>query len=183
MSHILFDLRFASRTLKADSVFAELRTAVRELDTSLPVTDVKLLEDYIGQSLAARRFLLGLLTTFSALAILLAGIGLYGVLAYSVHQQRREIGIRMTLGAGSSEVLWIVLRECLAIVIFGLAAGLLGAMWSSSFLKSMLFQTRSTDVLAYGPAVLLMIAIVLAASVIPALRASRVDPVSALRYE
>ena len=162
---------------------AELRAVVRELDVNLPVARIKPLEDYIGQSLAARRFLLGLLTTFSALAILLAGIGLYGVLAYSVQQRTREIGIRMTLGASGSDVLWIVLRECVIIAAAGVAAGIVGALWSSSFLKSMLFSVGTADLLAYGAAVLLIVAIACVASLIPALRAARIDPVSALRYE
>jgi putative ABC transport system permease protein len=165
------------------SAVADLRAAVRELDPNLPLSNVKPLEDYIGSSLAARRFLLGLLTTFSGLAILLAGIGLYALLAYSVQQRKQEIGIRMTLGATSPDVLWIVLRESAAIVLLGVAAGLIAAFWSSSFLKSMLFEVRSTDLLAYFAGIGLIIAIALAASLVPALRASRVDPVSALRYE
>ncbi len=167
----------------SSSIAAELRSAIHEVDSNLPLTDVKPIGDYIGTSLAARRFLLGLLTTFSALAILLAGIGLYAVLAYSVQQRKQEIGIRMTMGAGSSEILWIVLRECLAIACFGIAAGLVGAIWSSAFLESMLFGVTGADWLSYTAAVSLIVAIAVGASLIPALRASRVDPVSALRYE
>ncbi len=165
------------------SVSTELRQTVHDLDSNLPLTDVKPLGDYIGTSLAARRFLLGLLTTFSALAILLAGIGLYAVLAYSVQQRKQEFGIRMTMGASSPDILWIVLRECLTIACLGIAAGLVGAVWSSAFLKSMLFGVGNADLLAYIAAVSLIVAIAVGASLIPALRASRVDPVSALRYE
>ncbi len=162
---------------------ADLRQVVHTLDANIPLTDVKPLGDYLGQSLAARKFLLGLLTTFSGLAILLAAIGLYAVLAYSVQQRKQEIGIRIALGAPSSNVLWLILRDSLAIAILGTAAGLAGATWATSFLKSMLYGVTATDLTAYFAAALFILAIAIAASLAPALRATRIDPVTALRYE
>ncbi len=154
-----------------------------ELDAQLPLTDVKPLGNYVGESLAAKRFLLGLLTTFSALAILLAGIGLYAVLSQSVQQRGREIGIRMALGAQGTDVLGLVARECFTIAGVGLSVGLFAAVWSSSLMKSMLFGVTGTDLIAYAFAILLLLLIVSAAAFIPAWRALRTDPVSALRYE
>jgi ABC-type antimicrobial peptide transport system permease subunit len=162
---------------------ADLRHVVHNLDANIPLNNVQPLGDYLGSSLAARKFLLGLLTTFSGLAVLLAAIGLYAVLAYSVQQRRQEIGIRVALGANSGNVLWLILRECLTIAVVGTAAGLLGATWTTSFLKSMLYGVTATDLTAYIAAVLLILAVAIAASLAPALRAARIDPLSALRYE
>ncbi len=161
----------------------DLEAAVRGLDKDVPLSQVKSLTSYVDESLGQRRFLLGLLTAFSALAMGLAAIGLYAILAYSVQQRRREIGIRVAVGAGKADVLWMILRECLAIATLGVFAGIVAALWSSTLLKSMLFGISETDPMAYLSAVLLIVSVALAASLIPAIRAARVDPVSALRYE
>ncbi len=162
---------------------ADLRRFVHGLDASIPLTDVKPLGDYLGQSLAARKFLLGLVTTFSGLAILLAAIGLYAVLAYSVQQRKQEIGIRVALGATSSNVLWLILRESLLIAVIGTSIGLLGATWATSFLKSMLYGVTATDTTAYVASVFLILTVAIAASLAPAIRATKIDPITALRYE
>jgi len=162
---------------------ADLRNVVHNLDANIPLNNVQPLSDYLGSSLAARRFLLGLLTTFSGLAVLLAAIGLYAVLAYSVQQRKQEIGIRVALGATSGNVLWLILRECLTIAVLGAASGLLGATWATSFLNSMLYGVTATDMTSYAAAIALILTIALAASLAPALRAARIDPLSALRYE
>ncbi len=161
----------------------QLRQVVRHLDANIPLTDVKPLGDYLAQSLAARKFLLGLLTTFSGLAILLAAIGLYAILAYSVQQRKQEIGIRLALGATRSNVLWLILRESLNIAVIGTVVGLVGATWATSFLNSMLYGVTTTDLAAYIAAAAFILAIAIAASLAPAFRATRIDPVTALRYE
>ena len=169
--------------LRGHPSVSDLRQVIHNLDSDIPLTHVRPLGDYLSQSLAARKFLLGLLTTFSGLAVLLAAIGLYAVLTYSVQQRKQEIGIRVALGATSSNVLWLILRECLTIAILGTAAGLLGAIWTTSFLKSMLYGVTTTDLTAYVAAIILILAIALAASLAPAIRATRIDPLTALRYE
>lgn len=169
--------------LRGNPSVHDLRRIVHNLDPNVPVTSVRPLGDYVSQSLASRRFLLELLTTFSGLAILLAGIGLYAILAYSVQQRKQEIGIRVALGATSADVLWLVLRECLVIVLMGTALGSFGASWATSLLKSMLYGVTSTDLAAYTAAVILILAVALAASLAPAIRATKIDPVNALRYE
>ncbi len=169
--------------LRGSPSMQDFRHIVHNLDANIPLTDVKPLGEYLGQSLAARKFLLGLLTTFSALAILLAAIGLYAVLAYSVQQRKQEIGVRIALGATSSNVLWLILRECLTIAVIGTAVGLLGATWATSFLKFMLYGITATDLTAYIAAVILILTVAIAASLAPAIRATRIDPLSALRYE
>jgi ABC-type antimicrobial peptide transport system permease subunit len=144
---------------------------------------VKPLGDYVGRSLAARRFLLGLLSGFAAIAIALAGLGLYGVLAFSVEQRTREIGIRVALGAARPEVIRLILGECSLMAAAGLGAGLIAAFWASSLLRNLLYGVTSADYLSYAAAIILVLGIACLAGFLPALRAGRVDPVTALRYE
>lgn len=186
-NHPQFGVDTASIAIRArggaESVVSELRTVLHALDPLLPLSEVEPLSDYIGDSLAPHRFLLGLLTAFSALAILLAGIGLYGVLAFSVEQRTREIGIRVALGAARQEVVRLILGECSYMALTGLTLGLLGAFFGSSLLKNLLFGVTGTDLMSYFSAIILVLSIAALASLLPALRAARVDPVTALRYE
>ncbi len=128
---------------------------------------------HIGSDLRFASRTLRAKPVFSAVAIASLALGIGA----------REIGIRVAVGAGRSDVLWLVLRECIAISTVGVFAGIVAALWSSAFLKSMLFGISDTDLMAYLSAVLLIVSVALAASLIPAIRAARVDPVSALRYE
>jgi predicted permease len=165
------------------SLDAEIRSVLRGLDSSLPLSDIKPIGDYVGSSLADRRFLLGLLSAFAGLAILLAGIGLYGVLAFSVEQRTREIGIRVALGAARSEVLRLILNECFLMAVGGVGVGLACAFWASSLLRSLLYGVTGADYLSYVTAAALVLGTAAFASFLPVLRATRVDPVTALRYE
>jgi putative ABC transport system permease protein len=162
---------------------SEVRNLLREIDSNLPIGRVRPLDDYVGNSLAQRRFLLGLLMAFSGLAVLLAVIGIYGLMAYSVEQRRRELGVRVALGASRGSVLSLVMKECGLIAVFGAAAGLIGALWASSLVKSLLFQISQSDAGAYTIASLMVLAAAMIAGLVPAIRAARIDPVQALRSE
>jgi ABC-type antimicrobial peptide transport system permease subunit len=124
-----------------------------------------------------------LLGTFSSLALLLASIGLYGVIAYSVSQRTRELGIRMAIGAQRGDVLRLVLREGLTTAAIGVALGLLGALLATRLLKSMLFGVSATSPMIFAVNALILMAVALAACFLPARRASQIDPMEALRYE
>ena len=171
------------RSKGSGSPAVTLRSVLHNLDSQVPLSDVKPLEAYIDGSLQMRRFVLGLLTAFSAIALALAAIGLYAVLAFSVEQRRPEIGVRVALGANRGDVLWLVIRECLTVAASGAAIGIVGALWSTEFLQSMLYGVRPEHSVAYVAAAAVMIAVAAMASILPAWRALRINPVSALRYE
>jgi putative ABC transport system permease protein len=161
----------------------DFQKAVRSVDRNVPVSEFKSLAGAVDESLGQRRFLLGLLTAFSTLAIVLAAIGLYAVLAFTVQQRHREIGIRVAIGATNADVIWLVLRDSLLMATIGLATGVGAAFWSTTLLKSLLFGISQTDFTTYAAAAVMIGAVALAASSMPALRAARTDPASALRYE
>ena len=157
--------------------------AVWSLDPDLPVADLKPMEAYLGDSVARRRFNATLLASFAGLALLLAAIGLYGVVSYSVVQHTREFGIRMALGASSAVVQRSVLRHSLLLATVGVAAGLAGALVLTRLLSGLLFEVSATDPAVYVAIALLLTAVALVAAYLPARRATRVDPLVALRYE
>jgi putative ABC transport system permease protein len=156
---------------------------VRALEANQPFADPKALEDYLGQSVAQRRFSMTLLGVFSAVALVLAALGIYGVLAYSVAQRTREIGVRMALGARESTVATMVVRESLGVVGIGLAIGIVGALALTRVLASLLFDISPTDPLTFVAVTLGLGAVAVAASYLPARRASSVDPIVALRSD
>jgi ABC-type antimicrobial peptide transport system permease subunit len=162
---------------------SELQQTVKSIDAEVPISEYHSLEDTIDKSLGQRRFLLGLLTGFTALAIALSAVGLYAILAFTVSQRRREFGIRFAVGASRQDVIWMVLRHSLTMAAVGLFVGAIGAFWSGALLKSLLFGISASDTATYVAAVLLMGAVAIAASTIPAWRASVTDPATALRYE
>jgi len=131
-----------------------------------------------------RRILLATISTFfGGLALLLASLGLYGLMAYAVARRTTEIGIRMALGARSERIIWLVLRQTLLLVLAGVAAGVPLAIWLSRFTKSLLFGVAPADPLIIAGSVALLISIAILAGFLPARRASRIDPMVALRYE
>jgi predicted permease len=160
-----------------------LRERVRGLDPNVPIYRMRTTEVQVVDSLSAERMIAGLSSVFGILATLLAIIGLYGVMAYSVAQKTREIGIRMALGAETGRVLWLVMREVLLLVAVGIAIGVPAALALTRIVKSQLYGVNSHDPGTLLLASLALAAVACAAGYIPALRASRVDPMRALRYE
>ncbi len=160
-----------------------IRESVRSLDPAAVFQRAQAMEELLQSRTAAPRFLALLLGSFSGVALVLASLGIYGVLAYSVSQRTREIGVRIALGAPPSGVLRMVVRNAMALAGIGVLIGLAAALALSRFLREQLFEVSPTDPLAYGGVALLLVAVALLACWIPARRASRVDPMVALRYE
>jgi predicted permease len=169
--------------MEAEQFFSAVRAKVRELDANLPLYAMRTIDKQIANSLVVERSVAALSTVFGFLATLLATIGLYGVMAYTVARRTREIGIRMALGAFQKHVIWMVMREVLVLVCIGIVAGL-----AAAFGLTRLIQTQLYGITAHDPVTLVVAAIALAAvaclaGYIPALRASRIDAMRALRYE
>ena len=168
------------------SITSAVRNAVSSMDPDLPVYDIKTMEEYLSASVATQRFNAMLLEAFAGLALLLTGIGLYGVIAYAVAQRTHEIGVRMTLGASRSQVVTMVLKSGLQLtgigVISGVVFSLIAARFATSF-SSLLFGVKSTDIVTLSAVVGMVTVVSLLACYIPAYRASKVDPMVALRYE
>jgi predicted permease len=160
-----------------------VREAVRQIDATLPLARITTQEEQIIRSLRRERLFAKLATLLGLVTLLLASIGLYGLLAYAVTRRTPEIGVRMALGADRSTVRWLILRQSLLLVVTGLALGIPGAAVGNRFVESMLFGLTPTNPLAIALAAFVLLAISLAASFVPAERAARVDPVVALRAE
>jgi putative ABC transport system permease protein len=167
----------------ATGAVAALHDLLPKLDPSQPPAEVKLLTNYVRRATATPRFTAALIGGFAALAVLLAGFGLYGVMAYSVVQRRREIGIRMALGAQPGDVRSLVVGQAVRVGALGLVAGLAGALAVTRVLGSLLFGVTATDPLTYAAVCAVLIAVVLLAAYLPARRATRMDPLVALRAE
>ncbi|MGA2988070.1 MAG: ABC transporter permease [Terriglobia bacterium] len=160
-----------------------VRREVMALDTAVPIADVRPLDQIAGEPLAPRQFLMTLLAVFAALALVLAGVGIYGVMAYSVAQRTHEFGIRMALGAQTGDVLRSVVAQGLLRVGIGLAIGSVASLALADFMSSLLFQIQPTDPATFLAVALGLIGLALVACYIPARRAAKVDPIVALRYE
>ncbi|MGC1485585.1 MAG: ABC transporter permease [Candidatus Acidiferrum sp.] len=160
-----------------------MRAQVLALDAELPIYKAQRMEDYVAASVAQRRFTGLLCSIFAGAGLLLAVIGLFGVMAYSVAQRTHEIGVRVAVGAEKADILQMILREGMAITLAGIGIGLLGAFGLSSILKSQLFGVSATDPLTFLGVIMALAVVALAACYIPARRATRVDPMVALRYE
>ncbi|MEP7341846.1 MAG: ABC transporter permease [Acidobacteriota bacterium] len=165
------------------AVAAAVRGAVREVDSGLPVYGLKTLSDVVGDSLVRPRFLSMLLMAFSVIAMVLAGVGIYGVMAYSVSQRTQEIGVRMALGASTSHVLKMVLAQGAKMTAIGIGIGLGGAFALTRLMAKLLFEVKVTDPLTFAGVVVLLSVVALLACYIPARRATKVDPMIALRNE
>jgi putative ABC transport system permease protein len=165
------------------SVVTPVRAAVFSLDPNQPIYEVKTLEQRVAESVAVTRSLMFLFGTFALLALVLASVGIYGIVSYSVSQRTHEIGIRMALGAQRAHVLRLIMRSGIALAITGIVMGIGGAVALTRFLKSFLFGIQPTDSLTFVMVSIGLLLVAVAACLIPARRATKVDPLEALRYE
>jgi putative ABC transport system permease protein len=165
------------------SIVAPVREAVREVDPYQPVSSVRTMEEVLGRETAERRVGVILLAGFAGLALLLAALGVYGVLAFFVVQHTPEIGVRVALGASPGDVLRMVVARGMKLVLAGVALGLAGALALTRLMESQLYGVSAADPLTFLLTTLLLATVALLACLVPALRATRVDPLEALRYE
>jgi len=174
---------YVRTTGDANQLMSIVRSAVRDMDPNVPVYAMRTTEVTINESLSTERMIASLSAVFGFLATLLAVIGLYGVMAYTVAQRTREVGIRIALGAARGEVIWLVMREVLLLVAIGVIAGVTASLALTRVVQSQLFGLTPHDPLTLGLATAALALVACAAGYIPALRASRLDPMVALRYE
>jgi predicted permease len=165
------------------SVIDGVRRAMLEIDPDLPLARIRTLDDIVASSMANRRVPMSMLGVFSIVALLLAGVGLYATISYSVIQRQREIGIRVALGAESGQVVRNVLRNAFVLIAIGVAVGSILALWLNRFLAGLLYGVEARDPATFIGVALLVSLVALVASYLPALWASRIDPMVILRSE
>ena len=178
LSHLSFAARVAGDPAPVERA---IRSVLRRVDPLQPVESIATMQTVFASFIAEPLFQTRLIAVFAVLAVLLAAVGIYGVLSYAVTERTHEIGIRMALGATGDGVAWLVVRRTLAIAIPGIAAGLAAALWVTSLLGKLLFEVSPTDPWTFWSVAALLGTIAVAASLIPARRASRIDPMAALR--
>ena len=173
------------RTATADpaSLAPAIRRLVRELDPQVALANVRAMDDVVARSMSRTSFTLLLLGVAAGIALVLSGVGIYGVISYVVGQRRGEIGIRMALGARGTQVAGLVVGQSVRLAAAGVVLGLAGAVATTRILRSLLFEVSPTDALTLGSVSVLLVLLAAGASYLPARRAARVDPVDALRNE
>jgi ABC-type antimicrobial peptide transport system permease subunit len=162
---------------------AAVTKAIREVGPDLPVVDVMSMNDVIAQSVSPQRFNMLLLASFAGLALILAAVGIYSVLSYTVRRRIREIGIRMALGASNHDVIRMVLADGLKPILAGVALGLAAALALGRVVSSLIFGVRATDPLTFAAVALLLLLVGILATIIPAYRATGIEPVRILHEE
>jgi putative ABC transport system permease protein len=170
-------------SMEPSALISAIRGELRAMNPDLPLYSIKTMDDLVDESVAPRRFALALIGLFAGLALLVASIGIYGVISYSVTERTQEFGLRMALGAMRGDVLQMVLWRGLRMVAIGIAVGTLGALAVTRVLASYLFGVTGHDPVTFAAVAGISIAVAVAACAIPALKATRVDPMVALRYE
>ncbi len=170
-------------SLSPSSLAAGIRQAVHSIDKDLPVTDVESFPQALGASIAQERFRTFLLSSFSGIALILAAVGIFGVISYSASQRTHEIGIRMALGAQQRSVARLILGHGAKLALLGLSAGTVAALLLTRLMASLLYGVSATDPLTFGSVALVLSGVAMAACYIPARRAMRVDPMVALRHQ
>jgi putative ABC transport system permease protein len=165
------------------SFVTAVRSALQSVDRDVPLSRIRVLEELVAESMGQRRLSMILLGVFAGLALLLASLGIYGVMSYSVTQRSRDLGVRMALGAARGSVLGLVLRQGMVLAVAGVGIGLVGAFALTRLISSQLYAVKPTDPATFAVVAFLLLAIALVATFVPALRATRVDPVVALREE
>jgi putative ABC transport system permease protein len=173
----------ARTTGETGSVIPALRNQIKELDATVPVFNTRTMEQIVADSIAVPRLNALLIILFAGLALLLASVGIYGVISYTVSQRNHEIGVRMALGAKSSDILKMVVGQGLKLVSIGVVIGLIAVLGLSSLMTSLLFEVSTTDPITFVVVALILAGVALVACLVPARRAARTDPMVALRYE
>jgi ABC-type antimicrobial peptide transport system permease subunit len=168
---------------EATALFPTVRRIVAKLDSTMPIYEMKTLQRQLDDTLSAERLIAALAVIFAALATGMAALGLYGVMAFSVAQRTKEIGLRTALGASPGSVLWLVMREVLRLLVVGMLVGVPSASLLSRYVASQLFGVTATDAWTTACAVVMLAVVGLAAGLLPARRASTISPLVALRSE
>ncbi len=174
---------YVKGTLEPGHMLGTLRSVMKRIDPSLPVEELKTMPQQVKENIFLDRMISVLSSAFALLATLLAGVGLYGVLSYSVTQRTREIGVRMALGADAPRVRRLVMRQVAIMLVIGGTVGILAAIGLGTAARSLLYELKAHDPVAVTGAAVLLALVALAAGFIPARRAALVDPISALRYD
>jgi ABC-type antimicrobial peptide transport system permease subunit len=174
---------FLRGQLDPGAISTQVRQQVQSVDATLPVFHAETLDDVLSTSLSVRRFSMEMVALFAATALLLAGLGIYGTISYVVNEQRREIAIRLALGAQRGTILKMVLRRGLALAAAGASVGLAGALIVSHLMAGLLYGVAPTDLTTFVVVTFVLTTVALVASYIPALRAMRLDPLTALHFE
>jgi len=164
-------------------IAAELRRQISALDKDLPLSNFRAMDDVVSLSIAPQRFSVAVMAVFTGLAVILAFVGIYGLMAYIVNQRTPEFGIRIALGAQRNAILWLIAVQSLRVVLPGIIAGLFASFALTRFLQSLLYNVTATDPSVFGLLAVTLTAVALAAALVPAVRAARTDPVTALRSD
>jgi putative ABC transport system permease protein len=167
----------------SSNLAGSVRQIIREADPDQPVSNVATMAQVLGEEAAQRRMGMIMLAGFAALALLLASLGIYGVLAYFVTQHTSEIGVRQALGATPRNILFLVLKKGMGLTLAGIAIGMLASLALTRLMKSLLFGVNASDPLTFVTVPVVLALVALVACLLPALRATRIDPLVALRYE